>query len=87
MPLFGTVSRLGSYDVTGIVSAWMAYGNLSDYLVNQLLTIFERIQIVSLLPDFLTEMCSQHAGSFVKLLMVLNTVSRVSDHHQTWLIK
>ncbi|KZP18950.1 kinase-like protein, partial [Athelia psychrophila] len=46
VPLFGTVCRLGNYDVTGIVSAWMAHGNLSDYLVNQLLTIFERIQIL-----------------------------------------
>lgn len=78
VPLFGTVCRLGNYDVTGIVSAWMAHGNLSDYLVNQLLTIFERIQIVGPLPDCLTEICSQYADSFVKLPTVLNTVRRFS---------
>ncbi|KAF7968241.1 hypothetical protein HWV62_31575 [Athelia sp. TMB] len=47
VPLFGTItSQLGNFPLTSMVSAWMKNGNLSDYLTEQLLTVFERIQIL-----------------------------------------
>ncbi|KZP09975.1 kinase-like protein, partial [Athelia psychrophila] len=46
VPLFGTISPGDDCHVAGMVSAWMKHGNLSDYLVNQLLTVFERIDIL-----------------------------------------
>jgi len=54
IPLLGLVSKIGPYNVMGMVSPWMENGDLNQYLRKAPLSIHERLQLLSDVADALS---------------------------------